>query len=72
MKPSIREMKKRKVTAEKLLKIQGIDYEEWLDEQHEQIIEEHQEDVLNKALALLEKTKEAQQKNEVQGGHEHG
>lgn len=72
MKTSIREMKKRKVTAEKLLKIQGIDYEEWLDEQHEQIIEEHQEDVLNKALALLEKTKEVQQKNEAQGGHEHG
>ena len=41
-----REQKQNKNFAEKLLRIQGKDYEEWLDAQHQLVIQENQELIL--------------------------
>lgn len=41
-----REQKQNKTFAEKLLRIQGKDYEEWLDAQHQLVIQENQELIL--------------------------
>ena len=41
-----REQKQNKTFAEKLLRIQGKDYEEWLDTQHQLVIQENQELIL--------------------------
>ncbi len=41
-----REQKQNKTFAEKLLRIQGKDYEEWLDVQHQLVIQENQELIL--------------------------
>ncbi len=41
-----REQKQNKTFAEKLLRIQGKDYEEWLDAQHQFVIQENQELIL--------------------------
>lgn len=54
MAQTAKELRKRKTTAEKLLKIKGIDYDAWLDEKHTQVIDEYQEDVLDTALKMLE------------------
>ncbi len=41
-----REQKQNKTFAEKLLRIQGKDYEDWLDAQHQLVIQENQELIL--------------------------
>lgn len=41
-----REQKQNKTFAEKLLRIKGKDYEEWLDAQHQLVIQENQELIL--------------------------
>lgn len=38
-----KEQKQKKVLAEKLLRVSNIDYDTWLEEQHQKIIEENQE-----------------------------
>ena len=46
-----KEQKKRKAFAEKILRVKGVDYDEWLDTQHKKIIE-GSEDILLDALEL--------------------
>lgn len=47
-----REMKKSKDFAEKLLAVKGINYDEWLHEQHLSVKDTHSE-LLDEALDLL-------------------
>lgn len=37
-----KEQKQTKIFAEKLLRIQGLDYDEWLDQKHQEVINENQ------------------------------
>ena len=37
-----KEQKQNKSFAEKLLRIKGVDYDEWLDQRHQEIINENQ------------------------------
>ncbi|WP_262415846.1 hypothetical protein [Exiguobacterium acetylicum] len=41
-----REQKQNKTFVEKLLRIQGKEYEEWLDIQHQLVIQENQDLIL--------------------------
>jgi len=50
-----KEQKKRKAFAEKLLRVKGVDYDEWLDEKHQEIIE-GSDDLLSDALDMLLET----------------
>lgn len=46
-----KEQKSRKQFAEKLLRIKGINYDEWLDSKHQEVIQENQ-DVVMQALEM--------------------
>ncbi|WP_074038011.1 hypothetical protein [Exiguobacterium profundum] len=48
-----KEQKQKRSFAEKLLRIRGKDYEEWLDEQHQQVIQDNQELILEALEAKL-------------------
>ncbi|MEK4649602.1 hypothetical protein EVJ20_13470 [Exiguobacterium sp. SH0S1] len=48
-----KEQKQNRNFAEKLLRIRGKDYEEWLDEQHQQVIQDNQELILEALEAKL-------------------
>lgn len=48
-----KEQKQNRSFAEKLLRIRGKDYEEWLDEQHQQVIQDNQELILEALEAKL-------------------
>ena len=54
-----REQKQNKTFAEKLLRIQGKDYEEWLDVQHQLVIQENQELILEALDSKLNVTSPA-------------
>ena len=54
-----REQKQNKTFAEKLLRIQGKDYEEWLDAQHQLVIQENQELILEALDSKLNFTSHA-------------
>ena len=47
-----KEEKQRKQFAEKLLRIKGVDYDEWLDEKHRTVIQENQ-DLVMMALEVV-------------------
>lgn len=48
-----KEQKQNRNFAEKLLRIRGKDYEEWLDEQHQQVIQDNQELIMEALEAKL-------------------
>ena len=48
-----KEQKQNRSFAEKLLRIRGKDYEEWLDEQHQRVIQDNQELILEALEAKL-------------------
>jgi len=48
-----KEQKQNRSFAEKLLRIRGKDYEEWLDEQHQQVIQDNQELIMEALEAKL-------------------
>lgn len=56
-----KEERQRKQFAEKLLQIKGIDYDTWLDEQHQNIIKDNQ-DLVIMALESVLNTDSADQK----------
>lgn len=50
-----KEQKQNKNFAEKLLQIQGIDYEEWLDQKHQEMIQDNQSLILEALDSKLKK-----------------
>lgn len=46
-----KEQKNRKQFAEKLLRVKGLNYEEWLDSKHQEVIQDNQ-DVVMQALEM--------------------
>ena len=47
-----KEQKKRKAFAEKILRVKGVDYDEWLDERHKEIVNGN-DDLLLEGLEML-------------------
>lgn len=54
-----KEQKQTKSFAEKLLRIKGVDYEEWLDQRHQEIINENQSLILEALDSKLNKKNES-------------
>ncbi|MCP3763726.1 hypothetical protein NLX67_15230 [Domibacillus sp. A3M-37] len=46
-----KEQKNRKQFAEKLLRVKGLNYDEWLDSKHQEVIQDNQ-DVVMQALEM--------------------
>lgn len=60
---SQKELKKSKDLVEKLLKVNGNKYNDWLHQQHQQFIEENQ-DLILQALSAFTGEEEEEEKNE--------
>ena len=60
---SQKELKKSKDLVEKLLKVNGNKYNDWLHQQHQQFIEENQ-DLILQALSAFTGEKEEEEKSE--------
>ncbi|MCM3255542.1 hypothetical protein [Priestia aryabhattai] len=60
---SQKELKKSKDLVEKLLKVNGNKYNDWLHQQHQQFIEENQ-DLILQALSAFTGGEEEEEKNE--------
>lgn len=60
---SQKELKKSKDLVEKLLKVNGNKYNDWLHQQHQQFIEENQ-DLILQALSAFTSEEEEEEKNE--------
>jgi hypothetical protein len=60
---SQKELKKSKDLVEKLLKVNGNKYNDWLHQQHQQFIEENQ-DLILQALSVFTGEEEEEEKNE--------
>lgn len=60
---SQKELKKSKDLVEKLLKVNGNKYNEWLHQKHQQFIEENQ-DLILQALSAFTGEEEEEEKNE--------
>ncbi|MEW4212275.1 hypothetical protein Q0O85_27535 [Priestia megaterium] len=60
---SQKELKKSKDLVEKLLKVNGNKYNDWLHQQHQQFIEENQ-DLILQALSAFTGEEEGEEKNE--------
>ncbi|MCP1191431.1 hypothetical protein NKR17_20610 [Priestia flexa] len=60
---SQKELKKSKDLVEKLLKVNGNKYNDWLHQQHQQFIEENQ-DLILQALSAFTGEEEEEGKNE--------
>lgn len=58
-----KELKKSKDLVEKLLKVNGNKYNDWLHQQHQQFIEENQ-DLILQALSAFTGEEEEEEKNE--------
>lgn len=61
---SAKERKKQKSRVEKILRIQGLDYDEWIDVKHKEILDEQQEFLDSLVDKGLDSEIEAQQKAE--------
>lgn len=60
---SQKELKKSKDLVEKLLKVNGNKYNDWLHQQHQQFIEENQ-DLILQALSVFTGEEEEEEKSE--------
>lgn len=49
-----KEQRQRKQFVEILLRVQGIEYDDWLDEKHRAVIEENQELVIQGLQAMID------------------
>lgn len=50
---SVKERKKQKARVERILRIQGLEYDEWVDAKHKEILDEQQDfldSLIDKAL----------------------
>lgn len=54
-KQSTQEQRQNKRFVEKLLLVKGIDYNDWLDEIHQEYIKENAEDILDHALNVIDR-----------------
>ncbi|MCP1452275.1 hypothetical protein [Priestia megaterium] len=61
---SQKELKKSKDLVEKLLKVNGNKYNDWLHQQHQQFIEENQ-DLILQALSAFTGEEEEEEKSEL-------
>jgi hypothetical protein len=61
---SQKELKKSKDLVEKLLKVNGNKYNDWLHQQHQQFIEENQDLILQALSAFTGQGEEEEEKNE--------
>ncbi|MEH7199762.1 hypothetical protein [Priestia megaterium] len=61
---SQKELKKSKDLVEKLLKVNGNKYNDWLHQQHQQFIEENQ-DLILQALSAFTAEEEEEEKSEL-------
>ena len=69
-----KEQRQRKQFAEMLLRVQGVEYDDWLDEKHRAVIEENQELVMKGLQAMMNsKTSEtSNHNNDYQTGNTTG
>lgn len=61
---SQKELKKSKDLVEKLLKVNGNKYNDWLHQQHQQFIEENQDLILQALSAFTGQEEEEEEKSE--------
>jgi len=61
---SQKELKKSKDLVEKLLKVNGSKYNDWLHQQHQQFIEENQDLILQALSAFTGQEEEEEEKSE--------
>jgi hypothetical protein len=66
---SQKELKKSKGLVEKLLKVNGNKYNDWLHQQHQQFIEENQ-DLILQALSAFTGEEEEEEKSEAKAAEQ--